>query len=232
MALLVWLANRAVWPYYLVLHEVWAGALLALAFALHRPGRRWGAAFVAAGLALSIRELALPFVLLMGADALRRRDWSEGSAWTALVAAFAAAMALHFHLIAPHVLPTDRPSASWLALRGLSGWFSDAILASNLRYIDYRISAVLLVLTLLGWAGWRSDAGRFGFLLYAGYAAFFMVAGRWENFYWGWTIAPALMVGLAFAPRALLSLARVGFPGAAFLRRPIVLRPALRVRGR
>jgi hypothetical protein len=221
---IVWLANRSVWPYFLVLHEVWAGLLLALAFALHRPGRRWVGAFVAAALALAIRELALPFVLLMGALAFLRRDWREGLAWSALVAAFVGVMAVHFHLVAAHVLPTDKPSASWLALRGLSGWFSDAILPSNLRYIDYRISAVLVVLALLGWAGWRSDAGRFGFMFYGGYAVLFMIAGRWENFYWGWTIAPALMAGLAFAPRALLSLARAGFPEVAFLRRPLHLR--------
>ena len=45
-----------------VLHELWAGMLLALAFGLHRPGRKYGAALVAAGLALAIREHALPFV--------------------------------------------------------------------------------------------------------------------------------------------------------------------------
>src|SRR5690606_16719530 len=49
---------------YLVLHEVWAGLLLALAFGLHRPGK-WGLAWLAAAAALAIREHALPFVLLL-----------------------------------------------------------------------------------------------------------------------------------------------------------------------
>jgi len=89
------------------------------------------------------------------------------------------------------------------------------ILPSNLRYFDYRVSAVLVVLALLGWAGWRSDTGRLGFLFFAGYAALFMIAGRWENFYWGWLTAPAMMIGLAFVPRALLSLSRAAFPGWA-----------------
>ena len=40
---------------YFVLHELWAGMLLALAFALHRPGRKWGAALAAAALALPPR---------------------------------------------------------------------------------------------------------------------------------------------------------------------------------
>ena len=67
--------------YYFVLHELWAGMLLALAMGLHRPGRKWGAALVVAGLALAIREHALPFVMLMAAMALWRRDWKEGVAW-------------------------------------------------------------------------------------------------------------------------------------------------------
>ncbi|MFC3213712.1 hypothetical protein [Novosphingobium panipatense] len=29
-----------------------------------------------------------------------------------------------------------------------------------------------------------------------------MIAGRWDNFYWGAMIAPTLFVGLVFAPRA------------------------------
>jgi hypothetical protein len=213
MALLAWLSMRAVSPYYLVMHELWAGLLLALAAGLHRPGRRWVAALVVTALAVAVRELVVPFVLLMGALAFWRRDWKEGLGWTGLLAAFVAVMVVHFQLVAPHVLPSDKPSASWWALRGLSGWFSDVILPSNLRYFDYRISAVLVVLTMLGWAGWRSDTGRLGFLFLGGYAVMFMIAGRWENFYWGWLIAPTLMVGLAFAPRALLSLTRAAFPG-------------------
>ena len=74
--------------YYFALHELWAGMLLALAMALHRPGQKWGAALAVAALALAIREHVLPFVLLMGALALWRRHWREALAWGALVAAF------------------------------------------------------------------------------------------------------------------------------------------------
>ena len=47
-----------------------------------------------AALALAIREHALPFVLLLGAMAVWRRDWKEAAAWGALVAVFCGAMAL------------------------------------------------------------------------------------------------------------------------------------------
>ncbi len=213
MAGLVWLASRGLYAYFFVLHELWAGMLLALAFGLHRP-RRWKGAFVAVAAALAIRELALPFVLLMAAGAAWRRDWRETAAWAALVAGFGALLALHFHLVAPHVLPTDAPSAPWLALRGLSGWLSNAVLASNLRIIDHHLAGVLVILALFGWAGWRSDAGRFGFWLYGGYGVAFTIVGRWENFYWGEMIGPAQLIGLAFAPRALASLVEAGFPGS------------------
>ena len=58
--------------YFFVLHELWAGMLLALSFGLHRPGK-WVASLCVAALALAIREHALPFVLLMAALALWRR---------------------------------------------------------------------------------------------------------------------------------------------------------------
>ena len=205
MALLCFGVSRTLNPFYFVLHELWAGLLLALAFALHRPGR-WRASLTAAALALAIRELALPFVLLMAAFAFARREWREGAAWTALAAVFAIGLALHFHALAPRVLPGDRASAPWLAMRGLSGWLSNIALSSNLRYLARPLAGVIVVMAMFGWAGWRSRLGLFGFWLLLGYGVFFMIAGRWENFYWGWMIAPTLFIGLAFAPCALISL--------------------------
>jgi hypothetical protein len=193
--------------YYFVLHELWAGMLLALAFALHRPGR-WGAALAVAALALAIREHALPFVLLMGAMAAWRRDWREAAAWGALVLAFLAVMAWHLSLIAPQVLPSDPASPDWLVLRGLSGWLGNVVLSSNLRFLPHAIAGPLVLLMVLGWAGWKSPAGATGTLLYLGYGLAFMLAGRANNFYWGAVVAPAMFVGLAFVPMALASLVR------------------------
>ncbi|MFW2351346.1 hypothetical protein [Qipengyuania sp.] len=191
--------------YYFVLHELWAGMLIALAFALHRPGR-WGASLAVAALALAIREHALPFVLLMGAMAAWRRDWREAAAWAMLVLAFLAALAWHLSLIAPQVLPSDPASPDWLVLRGLSGWLGNVVLSSNLRFLPHAIAGPLVLLMVLGWAGWKSPAGATGTLLYLGYGLAFMLAGRANNFYWGAVVAPAMFVGLAFVPMALASL--------------------------
>src|SRR3546814_4355442 len=59
-----------------------------------------------------------------------------------------------------------------------------------------------------GWLGMKGRGGLFGFLLSAGYGAAFMLAGRWDNFYWGAMIAPAMFAGIVFAPRALSELAQ------------------------
>lgn len=197
--------------YYFVLHELWAGMLLALAFGLHRPGK-WGASLAVAALALAIREHALPFVLLMGATAFWRRDWKEGAAWSALTAVFLIAMKIHLGFVAAQVLPTDRPSASWLALRGLGGWLSNVVLSSNLRFLPHWIAGPAVIVMIAGWAGWRSPAGAFGTLLFLGYGLAFMIAGRPDNFYWGAMIAPAMFIGLAFAGRAIMSLIAAAFP--------------------
>lgn len=191
--------------HFFVLHELWAGMLIALAFGLHRPGR-WGWALAVAALALAIREHALPFVLLLGAMAAWRRDWREAAAWGVLALAFLVALAWHLSLIAPQVLPTDPEGPGWLALRGLSGWLGNVVSSSDLRHLPQAVAAPLVLLMIFGWAGWKSPAGTTGTLLYLGYGLGFMIAGRANNFYWGAVVAPAMFIGLAFVPMALRSL--------------------------
>lgn len=191
--------------YFHTLHELWAGMLLALSLGLHRPGR-WAASLAVAALALAIRELALPFVLLMAAMALWRGDRREGAAWALLALVFAVALAVHVSAINAMVRPGDGHSASWLALRGLTGWTSDLVLSSNLRFLPHWLAGPLAMLAVFGWTGWRSAAGAFGALLQLGYGLLFMLAGRPDNYYWGFMVTPALFMGLAFAPMALRGL--------------------------
>ena len=207
MALLLLGSSFVLQRYFHVLHELWAGGLLALAFGLHRPGR-WIAALAVAALALAIRETALPFVLLMTALAGWRRDWREAAAWTALAAVFVALWAVHLQIIAAQVLPSDPPSASWLTLRGLSGWLSLSILPTPLRFLPSWLAGPVVVLALLGWSTRRSPAGSFGTLLLGGYGVAFMIAGRPENWYWGALVTPVLFAGLAFAAAGLGALWR------------------------
>jgi hypothetical protein len=191
-------------PQYVVLHEVWAGLLLALAGGLHRPGR-WRAAWLAVALAVAIREHALPFALLLATFAAWRRDWRELAAWLALIALFAVGLALHVHAVNQHLLAGDPPSPSWLAFRGLGGWTGNIVDSTVLHLLPAWLAAPLALLPLVGWAGWKTSAGSFYTLLFLGYGLLFMIAGRANNFYWALVVTPLWFVGYAFLPMALRS---------------------------
>ena len=203
-------ASLGLTRHFFVLQEIWAGMLLCLAFGLHRPGK-WKWAIVAAGGALFIRELALPFILLFGTQAAWRKDWSEAVAWAMLTVAFAAFVVWHFGMVASLSVPGDPQSQGWLAYRGLAGWLGNIVQMSILRLLAHWAAGPMVVLSLIGWAGWKSAAGETGTWLFLGYGLLFMAAGRDDNFYWGAMISPALLLGLAFAPMALRSLTLKAF---------------------
>lgn len=192
-------------PQYLVVHEVWAGLLVALSLGLHRPGK-WGWALLAAAAALAIRELALPFVMLMGALAFLRGKRVESMAWGVLALVFIGALLLHISHVSQFTNASDPTSPSWLALRGLTGWTSNIVLSSPLYLLPHWLAAPLALVPLIGWAGWRSEFGLTGFLLCLGYGIMFMIAGRDNNFYWALVVMPVWFVGLAHTPRAIASL--------------------------
>ena len=198
-------------PEYRVLHEAWAGTLVALSLALHRPGK-WGSALVIAAGAIAVRELALPYVLLMAALAGWRRDGREAAAWIALVAIYALLLAWHLSIVAALTGPVDLAGPGWLAWRGFAGFIGNVVLSSPLELLPQWLAGPLVIAMLIGWAGWRSTAAGAAGLFIAGYAQAFMIAGRANNFYWGLMIVPMLAGGLALAPRSIASLWRSAFP--------------------
>ncbi|MEJ6008364.1 hypothetical protein [Novosphingobium aquae] len=192
---------------FLSLHEVWSAELMVLSFALHRPDQgKWIAALLVAAAALAVRELALPFVLLMGALALWRGNRREALGWALLVALYAAALAWHLSLAEAQIRPGDAVSPSWLALEGIGGWLYKIEHSSLLNLLPQVLAGPLAVLAVFGWTGWNSHAGRFGALLSLGYALAFMIAGRQNNFYWGVIAVPFLFMGLAWMPFGLRNL--------------------------
>jgi hypothetical protein len=203
--------------HYNVLHEVWAAQLLALSLALHRPQRgRWVAALAVAAVALAVRELVLPYVLLMGAQALWRRRWAEAAGWAALVAIFVAAMAAHLHLATAQLRPGDPVSPPWLVMGGLNALVYKVANSTFLSLAPVWIAGPVVVLSLFGWTAWKSPLGDLGALLVLGYALAFMIAGRSNNFYWGVLITPVLFMGLGFVKTGLPALWRAaGLHGPA-----------------
>lgn len=195
--------------HYNVLHEIWSAQLMALSLALHRPQQgRWAGALAAAALALAVRELALPFVLLMGAFALWHRRWKEAAAWAGLVALFLGAMAVHLHFAQAQIRPGDPVSPPWLVLGGLNALVYKVSNSTFLSLLPVWLAGPAVVLCLFGWTAWKSPLGDFAALLMLGYGAAFMIAGRDNNFYWGVMITPILFMGAAFVRLGLPSLWR------------------------
>lgn len=195
----------AFWPEFIVLHELWSGILLALALAIHRPNK-WLPSVVVATCALLIRELALPFVLLMIGFALCERRWREVAALGAVVIAFAFAMILHAQHVAAVVTAADLASPGWASLSGWEGFVRTVRLPSALRAFPDWVGTIAMILSLFGWLSWRSRAGLFGTCLFIGYGLIFMVLGRPDNFYWGFIVVPTFLIGLAFLPQAFADL--------------------------
>jgi hypothetical protein len=186
-------------------HDFSAGLCLTLALLLYRRNR-WWPALLAAALALALRELAAPFVLLWLALALAERRWHEAGAVAALLGLFAGGMALHFAAVEAGRLPGDLASQGWNALAGYRLPLTALTHLTGLRLLPVSIAAPLAILPLIGWAAIGGRIGMFAVLWFAGLATMMALFARPENFYWVQLALPAYGIGLAFAPRGLLEL--------------------------
>lgn len=190
--------GMAVW------HELWAGLLITLALAW-RTDRRWRLS-VALGLAAAlVRELALPFLLVMAAAAWLERGRREARAWIVAALIVLGVLMLHRQAVSTVALAGDVTSPGWLAF---GGWRFDLALArqSLLIWLPAWVAAIATPLALLGWCAWTGGyAARVAGLLIL-WMICFLVMGRPDNAYWGFLFAPLLPVGLALAPAALRDL--------------------------
>ncbi|MCL6697831.1 hypothetical protein LZ496_03405 [Sphingomonas sp. NSE70-1] len=188
-------------------HESWAALLLALMVAIRRPENPWPA-IVAGGLALMIRELALPMILAMGGLALLERRWREAAGWALAVVLFGIYMTLHAQWVSEVVLPGDPPSPGWSRVLGAEFAFkSIAKVTYGIRLPD-AIAAGLLLLSLFGWASVKTGWALRVSILLAGYTAMLALFARPDTFYWGLLPAPLAYAGLAFLPKATSDLAK------------------------
>lgn len=188
-------------------HESWAALLLALMVAIRKPENPWPA-IVAGGLALMIRELALPMILAMGGLALIEKRWREAAGWALVVVLFGIYMTLHAQWVSQVVLPGDRPSPGWSALLGAQfALKSIAKVTFGIKMAE-AIAAGLLVLSLFGWASVKTGWALRATLLLLGYGAMLALFARADTFYWALIPAPLSFAGLAFLPKAVSDLAK------------------------
>lgn len=188
---------------WVLMHEVPAGILIAIALALYRPERPWAAMAVIAA-ALAIRETVLPVAMLFGLFALIDRDWKAAGAWVALGIAFAIGLAFHAAAVVGVTQANEIGGAGWTAFNGWKNYITFIYQTSVLRFVPPQwLAAVLTPLALLGWLAWRSRLGTAGLAIQLIYAALFMLFARPDNDYWGMLVVPTLFIGLVFAPAAL-----------------------------
>lgn len=69
-------------------------------------------------------------------------------------------------------------------------------------------AALLLILSLFGWASVRAGWALRVALLLAGYGTMLALFARTDTFYWALLAAPLSLAGLAFLPEALSDLAK------------------------
>lgn len=188
-------------------HDFIAGVLLSFALLAYRPDR-WWPALLAAAAALAVRELAAPFVVLWLAVALAARRRAEALALAAVLALFLVGLAAHASAVDALRLPGDLASQGWGALAGYGVPLAGLRELTGLRHLPPLIAAPLAVLPLIGWAGLGGRTGLFALLWFTGLATGMALFARPANYYWAELALPAYAIGLAFAPRAIMELAR------------------------
>ncbi len=198
----------AITPEAGLIHELLAGLLLTLALAMYSP-RRWWPSLIAAGLALALRELAAPFVLLWLAFALMQKRWNEVLSVAALLTVFAIGLYLHYLGVDAQRIPGDPISPGWDALAGLALPLVALSKLTALLILPTWLAAPLAILSLLGWLGLGGRLGLFASLWFAGFFTAMALFARPENFYWVQLTLPAYLAGFAFTSRALADLTHV-----------------------
>ena len=187
-------------------HESWAALLMALALAIRRPGHAAGAV-VAGGIALMVRETALPMLAMMGGLALLEKRWSEAVGWAAAIGLFALYLSWHASQVAMVVHAGDQASPGWQGLLGIRFALSAMAAVTAATIIPAVIAAPAFLLSLFGWASVREPWSLRAALLIGGYELMLALFARADTFYWALLAAPLSLMGIAFVPAALRDLA-------------------------
>jgi len=188
-------------------HECWAGLLIALSLVL-RTEKRFAAAAAVGLLAALIRELAMPYLLVMAALALVERRRGEALAFGLALAASLAALAAHAWQVLSLTTPHDLASPGWVKFGGWAFVMATAQWNLLALLLGKAFTAVIVPLALLGAAARKDGLGLRLAALTGGYTLGFLVVGQPNDFGWGFVVAPLMAVCLTLSPLALRSLGR------------------------
>ena len=186
-------------------HESVAGILLTLALLSYRTTNFWPSLILAA-LALAVRELALPFVLLWLVLALVARRWREAGWVAVVICLFGLGLWLHSLGVASVIGEGGLTSPGWKAMAGPALPLMGMVRMTPLLALPTWLAAPLAVLPLLGWVSLGGKRAGFACLAFAGFFVMMALFARPENYYWIMIVLPLYAAGLAFAPRAVADL--------------------------
>ena len=183
-------------PEAAVMGEAWAGALIGLSVLAYAYGRR-GLGCGLGLLALVFRELAAPYCVgatLIAAWSKRR---TEVIAWLLGAVAYAGYYSWHLaHVWAARSAVDIAHGSSWVELGGLGFLMARAQWHPFLRWSPSWVIALAFMLVVAGCCAKRAGAHvRLGSAVYI---AFFLVAGKGFDNYWGLIAWPAWSLALGY----------------------------------
>ena len=189
-------------PSSIVFAEVAAGTVILFSVASYGMGWRW-AGLVAALLALFLRELAAPYVVVAAVLAARERRWAEVAVWIAGGLAYAGYFGWHWLSVMQQLGPMDRAYPDgWLQFGGLKFLLSVVSFSGLWSLAPQWLAALFLPLGLLGLWAWRS--GTLALAAVVAYLVLFAAVGKPFNYYWGALFTPLLMLGVGWGLYAVL----------------------------
>jgi len=206
--------------------ELWAGALIAMSICAYAGGN-WIMGVLTALIALFFRELALPYCLIACAMAYYQGRRRELCIWAAGLCLYVLFFCWHASQVTHQITPGDRLPATWLQFGGAGFLITTCQMNKLLFSAPAWVSAIFLLLSCMGLAGWRSRSGVIIGLTVAAYLIAFTMVGQAFNDYWGLIYTPLLPFGLIHSPRAIADLWASfrrqqvnGLPASEFTRRP------------
>lgn len=205
--------------YAFLAQEPWAATLIAGSLAASEAGQRharWQ--WLSAGLgiaALLVRELALPFCLVMAMQHGMCRRWKLAFVWTCGIGLFVVYYLWHLGRIyeqwALSGITGGAGVSQWLRLGGLGFVLRTLRMNGWLFLAPAWLLWLYLALAAYGLGQARNTTVQAAGWAVACFVLAFAVVGRPENLYWGLVPAPLLALGAAEGASRLLTLV---FPSA------------------
>lgn len=179
-------------------HELWAGMLISLSLAAY--GRGWRALAVFSGLtALFLRELTLPFAVLMLVFSYMEGHRRESFVWLGGVLVFFVILGVHSAIVKGLLITSDYAQTnSWIALGGWSFVVNTAQLHPYLLLTPPWVAAIILPFSLIGFMGWPGSFGLRVSATMAIYILAFLFVGLDYNKYWGSMYANIMPLGFLY----------------------------------